>query len=128
MANRILVIDDDLTALDIVDLLFEDRGFDVVRLPNAVSALESIEETSPDIILIDLMMPHMSGQECVRQIRSKGIEVPIVAFTALDDPEVHHEARIAGCTSVVTKPCKSRDLVQEVESLLSRDQQTPFPS
>ena len=120
MANRILVIDDDLTALDIVDLLFEDRGFDVVRLPNAVSALESIEETSPDIILIDLMMPHMSGQECVRQIRGKGIEVPIVAFTALDDPEVHQEARTAGCTSVVTKPCKSRDLVREVETLLGR--------
>jgi CheY-like chemotaxis protein len=120
MTNRILVIDDDLTALDIVDLLFEDRGFDVVRRPDGASALESIQETTPDIILIDLMMPHMSGQECVRQIRQKGIEVPIVAFTAIDDPVIHEDARSAGCNIVVTKPCKSRDLVREIETLLER--------
>jgi CheY-like chemotaxis protein len=120
MANRILVIDDDLTALDIVDLLFEDQGFDVVRRPDGITALECIEETEPDIILIDLMMPRMSGQECVRQIRSKGIEVPIVAFTAIDDPTIHEDARSAGCNVVVTKPCKSRDLVREIETLLGR--------
>lgn len=120
MTNRILVIDDDLTALDIVDLLFEDRGFDVVRRPDGLTALECIEETTPDIILIDLMMPRMSGQECVRQIRRKGIEVPIVAFTAIDDPLIHDEARAAGCDVVVTKPCKSKVLVEKIETLLQR--------
>ncbi len=120
MTNRILVIDDDLTALDIVDLLFEDQGFEVVRRPDGITALECIEETDPDIVLIDLMMPRMSGQECVRQIRSKGIDVPIVAFTAIDDPIIHDEARSAGCDVVVTKPCKSRDLVRQIESLLGR--------
>jgi CheY-like chemotaxis protein len=120
MTNRILVIDDDLTALDIVDLLFEDQGFDVVRRPDGITALESIVEAEPDIILIDLMMPQMSGQECVRQIRQKGIEVPIVAFTAIDDPFIHEEARSAGCNVVVTKPCKSRELVREIQTLLGR--------
>jgi CheY-like chemotaxis protein len=120
MANRILVIDDDMTALDIVDLLFEDQGFDVVRSPDGITALECVEETEPDIILIDLMMPRMSGQECVRQIRNKGIQVPIVAFTAIDDPDIHEEARSAGCNVVVTKPCKSRELVREIETLLGR--------
>jgi CheY-like chemotaxis protein len=56
----------------------------------------------------------------VRQIRSKGIEVPIVAFTAIDDPTIHEDARSAGCNVVVTKPCKSRDLVREIETLLGR--------
>jgi CheY-like chemotaxis protein len=118
MGNKILVIDDDITALDIVDLLFEDQGFDVVRHSDGISALECVEETKPDIILIDLMMPRMSGQECVRQIRHRGIEVPIVAFTALHDAEVHDEARQAGCNAVLTKPCKSKDLVREINDLL----------
>jgi CheY-like chemotaxis protein len=113
-----LVIDDDITALDIVDLLFEDQGFDVVRHSDGISALESVEETQPDIILVDLMMPRMSGQECIRQIRHRGIAVPIVAFTALHDPEVHAEAKQAGCNSVLTKPCKSKDLVREINDLL----------
>jgi CheY-like chemotaxis protein len=118
MSNTILVIDDDMTALDIVDLLFEDQGFEVVRRADGISALECVEETAPNIILVDLMMPKMNGQECVRQLRSKGIKVPIVAFTALDDPEVHQEAIDAGCNLVLTKPCKSKELVRQITSLL----------
>lgn len=118
MANRILIVDDDITALDIVDILFEGQGFEVIRHPSALSALEHLEEAKPDVILIDLMMPRMAGQECVRQMRSQGITVPIVAFTALDDPKVHQEACDAGCTKVLLKPCKSKELVKEIELLL----------
>lgn len=116
--KRILIIDDDVTALDIVDYLFEDKGYDVVRRADGFSAIESIDEAKPDVILIDLMMPKMNGQETVRQIRSKGLEVPIVAFTALDDPEVHQEAIQAGCNLVLTKPCKPTALVKHIEDLL----------
>ena len=118
--KRILIIDDDVTALDIVDYLFEEKGYDVVRRADGISALECVEEVEPDIILIDLMMPRMNGQECVRQIRGKGIEVPVVAFTALDDPEVHQEAMDAGCNVVLTKPCKPNKLVVEIEKLLAQ--------
>ena len=116
--KKILIIDDDVTALDIVDYLFEEKGFEVVRRADGVSALECVEEIEPNIILIDLMMPRMNGQECVRQIRSRGIKVPIVAFTAVDDPEVHQEALDAGCNLVLTKPCKPKALVIEIEKLL----------
>lgn len=119
MGKKILIIDDDLTALDIVDYLFEDRGFEVVRRTDGISALECIQESTPNIILIDLMMPKMSGQECVKQIRSKGVKIPIVAFTALDDPEVHQEAILAGCNLVLTKPCKPQVLVKHIQELLA---------
>lgn len=118
MSNKILVVDDDVTSLDIVDLMLEGQGFSVVRATNGKSAVAGVEEANPDLILIDLMMPQMSGQEAIRQIRSKGIEVPIVAFTALDDPTVHQEAREAGCDLVVTKPCKTKDLVRGIQNLL----------
>lgn len=116
--RKILIIDDDVTALDIVDFLFEDKGFDVVRRTDGISALDCIDEVGPDIILIDLMMPRMNGQECIREIRKKGLKQPIVAFTALDDPEVHQEATDAGCNLVLTKPCKPGVLVRHIEEML----------
>ena len=118
MNNKILVVDDDVTSLDIVDLVLEGAGYDVVRATNGQSAVAGVQDANPDLILIDLMMPHMSGQEAIRQIRSKGIQVPIVAFTALDDPSVHQDAREAGCDLVVTKPCKTKDLVKGIQNLL----------
>ena len=117
--KRILIIDDDMTALDIVDFLFEDKGFDVVRRADGIAALACVAESKPHIILIDLMMPKMSGQECVKELRARGITVPIVAFTAVDDPEVHLEAEEAGCNLVLTKPCKPATLVQHIEKLLA---------
>ena len=118
--RRILIIDDDVTALDIVDFLFEDKGFEVVRRADGISAVECVEDVRPHIILIDLMMPRMNGQETIRQIRAKGIEVPIVAFTAVDDPEVHKEALDAGGNLVLTKPCKPAMLVKHIEDLLKK--------
>lgn len=116
--KKILIIDDDMTALDIVDFLFEDHGYSVVRRADGISALECVDEEKPNVILVDLMMPRMNGQECVREIRKRGVEVPIVAFTALDDPEVHQDARNAGCNLVLTKPCKPAVLVKHIEGLI----------
>lgn len=117
--KRILIIDDDVTALDIVDYLFEDKGYDVVRRADGVSALECVEEVRPQVILIDLMMPRMNGQECVRLIRGKGFTIPIVAFTALDDPDVHQDALDSGCNLVLTKPCRPNVLLSHIEGLLT---------
>lgn len=118
--KKILIVDDDMIALDIVDFLFEDNGFEVIRSADGHSALQSIEELSPDIILIDLMMPKMSGQECIKALRAKGITAPIVAFTAIDDPEVHAAVEAVGGTLVLTKPCKPSRLLEEIEALLDR--------
>jgi len=116
----ILIIDDDMTALDIVDYLFEDKGFQVIRRADGISALSCIDDVKPDVILIDLMMPKMSGQDCVKELRKRGIQTPIVAFTALDDPEIHQEAEDAGCNLVLTKPCKPNILVGHIERLLDQ--------
>ncbi len=116
--KKILIIDDDMTALDIVDYLFEDKGYEVVRAADGQSAIDTVEQVKPNAILVDLMMPKMNGQETVRQIRKLGVDVPIVAFTALDDPEVHQEALDAGCNLVLTKPCKPNVLIKHIEELL----------
>ncbi|NBW39745.1 response regulator [bacterium] len=116
--KKILIIDDDMIALDIVDLLFEEHGFEVIRSSDGCRAISAIDDTAPDIVLVDLMMPKMSGQECIQALRAKGLNVPIVAFTAIDDPEVHADVETLGGSLVLTKPCKPSLLLKEVEALL----------
>lgn len=117
-AKKILIVDDDLTALDIVDLLFEDAGFKVDGCTDGAAALSRLESFAPDIILVDLMMPGMSGQDLVRVIRGQAWQGPIIAFTAMDDPIVHRDALDAGCSVVLTKPCRPTDLVEHVKRLV----------
>lgn len=118
--RNILVVDDDITALDIVSFMFEGKGFQVHRCANGGSALEYVQKLVPDLILIDLLMPQMSGVETIRQIRELGFNtVPIIAFTAVDEPELHTDAIDAGCEEVVTKPCPSARLVKIIERYLT---------
>ena len=91
-----------------------------MRRGDGVAALACVDQVAPEIILIDLMMPKMSGQDCVKEIRKKGISIPIVAFTALDDPEIHQQAMSAGCNLVLTKPCRPNVLVKHIEDLLAQ--------
>ncbi len=123
MAGKILIIDDDVTALDIIDLLFEDKGYTVIRRTDGFSALASVEEESPELVIVDLMMPNMNGQEVIQELRKRGHKVPIVAFTALDDPEVHEAVIADGCNIVLTKPCKSNELIAHIEKLIEQSSQ-----
>jgi CheY-like chemotaxis protein len=128
MGNRIVVIDDDISTLEIVDLLLEGAGFEVERHVDGAAAIVSVFQREPDVVVIDLMMPRISGQECVSRLRAQGVRVPILAFTALDDPEVHQQAFAAGCTKVLLKPCKSKDLIKEIESLIITREITMYRS
>lgn len=117
--KHILVIDDDVTSLDLVSFLFEEKGFKVDRLADGFSAIEHVRTSEPDIIVIDLMMPGINGVETVKQIRALGLkQVPIIAFTAVDDPVLHSEALSAGCNKVLTKPIRPDKLVKGVTECL----------
>lgn len=119
-AKHILVIDDDITSLDIVSYLFEDRGYIVERCADGASAIEYVKTKNPDLLIVDLMMPNINGKETVEQIRALGLTtVPIIAFTAVDDPQLHSEAIQAGCNEVLTKPCRPDKLLKHIEMYLS---------
>ena len=118
-AKTILVIDDDITALDIVSYLFEERGYDVERRADGYSALDFLKTVTPDLIIVDLRMPQIDGVETVKQIRAMGLkDVPIIAFTAVDEPELHADAVDAGCQEVLTKPCPAEKLVRYIKKYL----------
>lgn len=117
--KHILVIDDDVTSLDIVSFLFEERGYSVERCSDGNSALEYVKTITPDLMLVDLMMPGINGADTVKQMRGMGLkDTPIIAFTAVDEPELHREAMDAGCDEVLTKPCPAEKLVKKIKEFL----------
>ena len=120
--KKILIVDDDVTALDLVDILFERSGYEVVRHTDGGWVVENIEAIQPDVILIDMMMPKMSGQECIEVLRGMGIVIPIVAFTAMNDSDVHSKLMAGGADLVLTKPCRPETLVNEVNRVVKREE------
>ena len=118
--RRILIIDDDMTLLDLIEYRFEEKGYEVTRCTDGNTAIEKCRTDPPNVILIDLMMPKMSGQACINALRNNGVTIPIVAFTAIDDELIHEEALSAGCNLVLTKPCKLSILFEKIESLLNK--------
>ncbi|MCC6220877.1 MAG: response regulator [Deltaproteobacteria bacterium] len=118
-AKNILIIDDDITSLDIVSFLIEENGYNVTRCTDGRSAIEYVKSTKPDLIIVDLMMPFLNGTETVKQIRQleRG-NAPIIVFTAIDDSSMHADALAAGCDKVLTKPCNSKKLIEIIQYFL----------
>ena len=122
-SKHILVIDDDVTSLDIVSFFFEERGYRVDRCADGKAAIEYVRRVSPDLLIVDLMMPEINGVETVREIRKLGLQkTPIIAFTAVDDPDLHQQAVDAGCNEVLTKPCPTEKLLRHIKQYLGADE------
>ena len=119
---RILAVDDDRELTQLLQLVFESRGFGVTIANNGRQALDSLETELPEVILLDLMMPGMSGQEVCRQIRAnpRTSNIPIIILTAKSDTETKREMMEAGATEYLVKPIRPIDLIQRTREAVLR--------
>ncbi len=120
MHNRILAVDDDLLAQEILKNMLDEADYRVEFASNGAIALEKAAHLSPDIILLDVMMPGMSGFEVCRRIRNMPAiaEVPILMLTSLDDDESRLRGLEAGADDFLTKPFNPQELRVRVHSIL----------
>ena len=121
MVKRILVVDDDLRTLKLVGLILDQRGYDVIAARSGAEGLEKALAQRPDLIILDVMMPELTGYEVAHRLRSDPLttDVPILMLTAraqLEDRMIGFES---GADDYVTKPVRRRKLVSRVESLLN---------
>jgi CheY-like chemotaxis protein/MinD-like ATPase involved in chromosome partitioning or flagellar assembly len=122
MAEKILIIDDDVDTLRLVGLMLQRQGYEVVAAPNGSQGLAKAFEEHPDLILLDVMMPDMDGYEVTRRLRKNPVtaSVPIMIFTAktqLDDKVTGFEV---GADDYLTKPTHPAELQSHVKALLAR--------
>jgi pilus assembly protein CpaE len=122
MAEKILIVDDDLDTLRLVGLMLQRQGYQISAATNGQQGLEKAFEEDPDLILLDVMMPDMDGYEVTRRLRQNPstTETPILMFTAksqLDDKVVGFEV---GANDYLTKPTHPSELQARVKNLLAR--------
>ncbi|MGA6946841.1 MAG: response regulator [Solirubrobacterales bacterium] len=118
--TQLLVADDSETVLLMLQRRLEMEGYDVVTATDGVEALERLRELAPkepDIILLDAMMPNMSGTEVLEEIRGKGSKVPIVMISAHLDAQEPDRMRSLGATDCIPKPFEWEDLIAKIEEL-----------
>ena len=117
---RILVVDDEADIRRIIRILLESRGYRVLEAPNGRLAVETIrKEPDVDLILLDIMMPELSGIEASREIRSIS-SVPILFLTARTQEQDKLEAYSSGGDDYLAKPFSHGELLMKVDSLLRR--------
>ena len=119
--TNILIVEDEESLADPLAFLLRKEGFDVILAPDGPTALEEFAKNSVDIVLLDLMLPGMSGTDVCKQLRSTS-SVPVIMVTARDseiDKVVGLELR---ADDYVTKPYSSRELIARIRAVLRRGQ------
>ena len=118
--TRILVVEDESSFSEALEFLLGKEGFSVITAATGTEALKKFEQGGIDLILLDLMIPEISGTEVCRQIRSKS-KVTIIMLTA-NDPEVDKVVGLEiGADDYVTKPYSARELVARINAVLRRN-------
>ncbi|MGA8218203.1 MAG: response regulator [Solirubrobacterales bacterium] len=118
--TRLLVADDSETVLLMLQRRLEMEGYEVVTATDGVEALDRLSELGPkepDVILLDAMMPNMSGTEVLEQLRDKGSKIPVLMISAHLDAQEPDRMRSLGATDCIPKPFEWEDLIGKIEEL-----------
>ncbi len=117
--SRILVVEDEETLAEAISFLLSKEGFEVEMAEDGPAAIAAFEKNGADLILLDLMLPGLSGTEVCRQIRAKS-SVPIIMLTAKDSEIDKVVGLEIGADDYVTKPYSSRELIARIRAVLRR--------
>lgn len=124
--KSILVVDDEKKIVEVVKSYLENSSFLVCAAYNGNEALDIFDKENPSIIVLDLMLPDISGEEVCKEIRKKS-RVPIIMLTAKVEEEDILKGLDIGADDYVTKPFSPRQLVARVNALLRRTSEEDIP-
>ncbi|GAA0497686.1 response regulator transcription factor [Salinibacillus aidingensis] len=117
--TKILIVDDETAILEVLEAYFEKEGWDITLASNGIEALKKVKDTQPDIIILDLMLPDISGEEVCRLTRKES-DVPIIMLTAKSAEDDLINGIIIGADDYVTKPFSPREVVIRAKAILRR--------
>jgi len=128
-APRILIADDDAQGVELLEAYLADTGYEIRRATDGEQTLGQVQEWRPDVILLDVMMPKISGFEVCKRIRADAASrnTGILMVTALDQASDVERAVDAGTNDFLTKPINKTELLLRIRSMLeSRRNQNPL--
>lgn len=118
--RRILAVEDNPALAEIMRTFLESEGFEVIEANNGAVAVKLAQQEHPDLILMDLQLPQMSGLEATRRIRAINeiASVPIVAVTGFATEFDEVRARATGCNAYISKPYKMDHVLKTIAGLI----------
>ena len=121
--KRVLLVDDYPDALEIWGLYLRAMGYEVVTADDGLRAVEEAHQHLPDVIVLDLELPGITGFEAAIRLRNADdtAEIPLIAATGYSHVRQLNQARDSGFDSIIVKPCEPQALVAEIERLLEHD-------
>jgi two-component system phosphate regulon response regulator PhoB len=122
MAANILIVEDESSILELISLNLHQAGFNPIRAISAEYAENILNETIPDLIVLDWMLPGMNGIDFAKRLRSNSATqlIPIIMLTAKSDEDNKVEGLNVGADDFLTKPFSPRELVARIKALLRR--------
>ena len=123
--KRILVIEDQELNRKVVRIVLQSKGYTVVEATDAVEAIASLENSIPQLILMDIALPGQSGEELARRIKANlaWVDIPIIALTAAAMAGDKERILKAGCDDYLSKPIDIKVLVERIETHLKRTEE-----
>ena len=118
--ERILIVEDERAVARGLEYALEDEGFDVLLAETGNNALELARTQNPNLILLDLRLPDISGFDVCRKLRQEGKRQPILMLTALDEPVDKVLGLELGADDYVVKPYNLRELIARIRALMRR--------
>jgi DNA-binding response OmpR family regulator len=122
MKKNVLVVDDEIGALTLIGIMLERGGFNVLKAKDADAALAILDQNTPDLIILDVMMPGTDGIELCKIIRHRNdtIGTPVLILSARGDADSVMRGMEAGANDYLPKPILHHDLVSKVRSILTQ--------
>jgi DNA-binding response OmpR family regulator len=120
MPTKILVIDDDIAITELMSMLLKTHGFDVITTNSGAEGVRLVREKSPNVVLLDLMMPDMDGWQVSKAIRAFN-NVPILILSAINDPAMVASVLDTGADDFLVKPVPSSVLVAHIRKMVRRN-------
>lgn len=121
---KVLVVDDEPNIVLSLEFLMEQAGFEVVTAEDGEQALEQVTSASPDLLLLDISLPGMSGFDVLERLRGQEAtaQLPIIMLTAHGRDVEREKGMALGADDYITKPFSTQSLVEKVKALLTEEQ------
>lgn len=117
--KKVMVCDDDRGILDLIELIMEEAGFSVVSEINSLNAISRIEKEKPDLLILDIWMPVLSGDQVLKSIKNSTsiVNLPVIMYSASTEGE--SIAKVAGADDYIAKPFDLDELMDKVNRLIA---------
>jgi CheY-like chemotaxis protein/nitrogen-specific signal transduction histidine kinase len=119
VGKNIIIAEDDLNSYIYLKIILEGLNANIFHAENGLVLLKMVQENVPDLILLDISMPEMSGFEFLEKIKLKGLETKIIAQTAFAMPNEREKCLAMGCHGYISKPINKKNLLDEITRVIS---------